>query len=192
MRSMTAKEAAMTTMTRRTGAGPAPSTEETSAQRAARYVFAGVRIAIGWTFLWAFLDKLFGLGIATPGKGAWIDGGSPTAGFLGHSATGPFASVWHDVAGTWWADWSFMIGLLGIGLALMLGIGMRIAAAAATVMYVLMWSVVLPPAANPFLDDHLIQAGVVIGLALIGAGGTLGLGRWWTRTGLVRRLPWLT
>jgi thiosulfate dehydrogenase (quinone) large subunit len=41
------------------------------------------------------------------------------------------------------------------------------------------------------MDDHLIQAGVVIGLALIGAGTTLGLGGWWARTSLVRRLPWL-
>jgi thiosulfate dehydrogenase [quinone] large subunit len=53
----------------------------------------------------------------------------------------------------------------------------------------MMWSVVLPPANNPFLDDHLIYALLVIGLALVGAGDTLGLGRRWAKTGLVRRLP---
>jgi thiosulfate dehydrogenase (quinone) large subunit len=169
----------------------APQAFEKTSQKAARYVFAGVRIAIGWTFVWAFLDKMFGLGISTPAQNAWIDGGHPTAGFLGKSAAGPFTDMWHNAAGTWWADWSFMIGLAAIGVALMLGIGMRIAAVAATTMYVLMWSVVLHPTTNPFMDDHLIQAGVVIGLALIGAGSTLGLGGWWARTSMVRRLPWL-
>src|SRR5688572_13701049 len=33
---------------------------------AAGYLLAGVRIALGWVFLWAFLDKTFGLGFATP------------------------------------------------------------------------------------------------------------------------------
>jgi len=84
-----------------------------------------------------------------------------------------------------------MIGLLGIGVALMLGIGMRIAAAAGTLLYVLMWSVVLHPTTNPFMDDHVIQAGVLVGLALIGAGATFGLGKWWAGTPLVRKLPWL-
>ncbi|NUR50782.1 MAG: DoxX family membrane protein [Hamadaea sp.] len=172
-------------------AGPHRPVAETGAHKAARYVFAGVRIGIGWTFLWAFLDKLFGLGISTPDKNAWINGGHPTAGFLGKSATGPFTDLWHNAAGTWWADWLFMAGLLGIGLALILGIGMRIAAVAGTVLYVLMWSVVLHPATNPFLDDHLIQAGVLVGLALISAGDTLGFGAWWSRTSLVQRLPWL-
>jgi thiosulfate dehydrogenase [quinone] large subunit len=188
----------MTTLSNRPTGGtvaPTPVTTpevfETTAQKAARYVFAGVRIAIGWTFVWAFLDKLFGFGISTPEKSAWINGGHPTAGFLGKSATGPFAGMWNDAAGTWWADWLFMLGLAAIGTALMLGIGMRIAAVAGSLLYVLMWSVVLHPTTNPFMDDHLIQAGVLVGLALIGAGSTLGFGKWWSQTALVRRLPWL-
>ena len=48
-----------------------------------------------------------------------------------------------------------MLGLLGIGVALILGIGLRIAAVAGTVMYLMMWSVVLPLTTNPILDDHL-------------------------------------
>ena len=48
-----------------------------------------------------------------------------------------------------WADWLFMIGLLVIGLALVLGFTMRIAASAGVAMLVLMWSAVLPPANNP-------------------------------------------
>ncbi len=45
-------------------------------------VVAVLRIAFGLTFLWAFVDKLFGLGYATPAGKGWIDGGDPTAGFL--------------------------------------------------------------------------------------------------------------
>jgi thiosulfate dehydrogenase [quinone] large subunit len=160
---------------------------ETRIPPAARYVFAGVRIALGWVFLWAFLDKLFGLGHETPAKNAWINGGNPTKGFLANGATGPFTDFYHNIAGAGWANWLFMLGLAGIGLALITGIGLRVAAVAGTILLVLMFTVVLPPENNVFMDDHLIYAGTIIGLALINAGETLGLGR----LPLVQRNPWL-
>ena len=43
----------------------------------ARKVLAVSRVVIGFTFLWAFLDKLFGFGFATPSSRAWINGGPP-------------------------------------------------------------------------------------------------------------------
>lgn len=153
-------------------------------------VFAAIRIAYGWIFLWALLDKTFGLGFNTAAGKAWIDGGHPTAGFLGH-AEGPLSAMWHAAAGTWWADGLFMAALAGIGVALLLGIGMRVAAASGAMLYLLMWTVVLPPATNPLIDDHVISGVVLIGLALVKAGDVLGLGRPWSRTRLVRRLPWL-
>lgn len=104
---------------------------------------------------------------------------------------GPFADVYHDIAGAAWADWLFMLGLLGIGVALLLGVGIRIAAVAGGLLLVLMWTAVLPPANNPVMDDHLIYAGLLAGLALVGAGNTLGLGRAWAKLPLVQRLPWL-
>ncbi|MFI1991080.1 hypothetical protein [Actinoplanes sp. NPDC020271] len=159
---------------------------------AARYLLAGIRLALGWVFLWAFLDKLLGLGRGTPAANAWLDGGSPTAGFLGKAATGPFAGLYHSMAGNVFVDVLFMAALLGIGVALILGIGMRIAAAAGAVLTVLMWTAVLPPESNPFMDDHLIYAAVLILLALLGAGTTWGLGRRWAATPLVRRNTWLT
>jgi thiosulfate dehydrogenase (quinone) large subunit len=164
---------------------------ETMTQKAARYVSAGLRLALGWIFLWAFLDKLFGLGHETPSARAWIHGGSPTAGFLGKGVSGPFEGFYHSIAGAAWADWLFMIGLAGIGIALIAGIGMRIAATAGAILMVLMWSAVLPPANNPFMDDHLIYAGVLVLLALTAAGNTFGLGKPWSRLPLVQRLPWL-
>ena len=164
---------------------------ETTRQKATRYVWAGLRLALGWVFLWAFLDKMFGLGHETPAKNAWINGGSPTKGFLGNAVEGPFANFYQGMAGAAWADWLFMVGLLGIGVALMLGIGIRIAAVAGGLLLVLMWTAVLPPANNPFMDDHLIYAGLLAALALVGAGNTLGLGRIWAKLPLVQRLPWL-
>ncbi|MFI6820183.1 hypothetical protein ACIBJE_04430 [Micromonospora sp. NPDC050187] len=175
------------TATHRNGT-PAAGTART---QAARYVFAGIRIALGWTFLWAFLDKTFGLGFATEAKNAWTNGGSPTRGFLAFGAQGPFQGLYHDIAGAVWADWLFMAGLLGIGLALLLGIGLRIAAVAGGLLYVMMWTVVLPPENNPLVDEHLINAALLAGLALVAAGDTLGLGRAWARLPLVQRFPWL-
>src|SRR5690606_10480708 len=157
--------------------------------RAARAVFAAVRLAIGWIFLWAFLDKLFGLGFATPAEGAWISGGSPTEGDLTDATSGPPAGFYASVAGAAWADVLVMAGLVGIGLALLLGIGVRIAAATGALLLVLMWTAVLPPENNPFMDDHLVQALVLVGLALVNAGDTWGLGRRWSSLGLVRRFP---
>ena len=161
-----------------------------TAERAASYVWAVTRLMLGWTFLWPFLDKTFGLHHETPSAGAWIHGGSPTTGFL-KGAVGPFAGIYHGMAGSTLADWGFMIGLLCIGVALLAGIGVRVAAISGAVMLVLMWSASLPPANNPFMDDHLIYAVVLIGLALVSSGNTLGFGRWWATTPLGRDHAWL-
>ena len=164
---------------------------ETTRRKAVRYTLAALRLSLGWVFLWAFIDKMFGLGMATPDKGAWINGGSPTKGFLGNAVAGPFEGFYHSIAGAAWADWMFMLGLAAIGTALLLGIGMRAAAAAGSLLLVMMWTAVLPPETNPFMDDHLIYAGVLIVLALTSAGDTLGLGKLWSRLAIVKRLPWL-
>ena len=163
------------------------TTPETNSAKAFRYIAAALRLSLGWIFLWAFLDKLFGLGHETASKQAWINGGSPTKGFLANATAGPFADMYHNIAGDPWADWLFMIGLAGIGLALITGITMRIAAASGVVMLVLMWSAVLPPENNVFMDDHLIYALALIALALVKAGNTLGLGGYWERLPLVQR-----
>lgn len=172
-----------------------PTIETTFAPTATRdrvdYVWALLRVALGWVFLWAFLDKAFGLGFATEREAAWIEGGSPTEGFLAFGTKGPFADAYQAMAGAALADWLFMIGLLGIGLALVLGVGMRIAAAAGTLLLVLMWSAALPPENNPFMDDHLVYAGLLIGLAMVRAEDTLGLGKTWGATELVQRYRWL-
>ncbi|MCT9080182.1 DoxX family membrane protein [Streptomyces fulvoviolaceus] len=169
---------------------------------AAAYAFASLRLLTGFVFLWAFLDKTFGFGYATPSGNGWIDSGSPTKGFLGGVAAGPMESTFHDWAGAAWADWLFMLGLLGVGLALVAGIGLRLAAVAGTAMMALMWIAEWPPAkhlsdgspsmsTNPFAEYHVVYAVVLIALAVVGAGATWGLGRAWARIPFVTRHPWL-
>jgi thiosulfate dehydrogenase (quinone) large subunit len=159
------------------------------AHRPVDYVWAAARISIGWIFLWAFLDKTFGWGLATPADKSWISGGSPTTGFLKGTGDNALGAFFSSLAGQPWVDWLFMLGLLGIGVALLLGAGMRIAAVTGAVLLVFMWAAELPLANNPFMDEHLIYALVLAGLALAGAGDTLGIGRMWGRTALVRSYP---
>ncbi len=154
-----------------------------------RFTAAVTRLSLGWVVLWAFLDKTFGLGRATPAEGAWIDGGSPTEGFLANAATGPFQEFYNGIAGAAWADWLFMIGLAGIGIALIAGVTMRIAAAAGAVLLVMMWTAVLPPENNPFMDDHIVYALVLVLLAALGAGKTLGVGDYWEKLPSVTGYP---
>jgi len=152
-----------------------------------RRLLALARIVTGFTFLWAFLDKLFGLGFSTPSARSWLNGGSPTAGFLGH-VTGPFSGLFSSLAGQAWVDWLFMLGLLGIGLATMLGAGLKIAAWSGTLMLLLMYLAQFPlgqPAdvhvTNPLFDSHWHEALLLLISAATLAGDTWGLGRWWGR-----------
>jgi thiosulfate dehydrogenase [quinone] large subunit len=169
-----------------TAQAPAVSSRAATANR---YVTAALRLSIGSVFLWAFFDKLLGLGHETPSENAWLDGGSPTEGFLSFAVKGPFADAYQSIAGAAWADWLFMAGLLGIGVALVAGVAMRIAAASGALLLVLMWTAVLPPENHVFMDDHIVYALVLVSLALTGAGSTLGLGRAWERLPVVRRYP---
>jgi thiosulfate dehydrogenase [quinone] large subunit len=165
---------------------PAPVAEPTIAGKS----LAVLRIATGFVFLWAFLDKLLGLGYATPAKGAWISGGSPTKGFLSSVHVGPFESTFHAWAGTWWANWLFMLGLGAIGIAVIAGVGLRLSATAGALMMLMMWAAEWPFAqsmstgeathsTNPIIDYHIIYALVLIVLAAASAGHTWGLGRRW-------------
>jgi thiosulfate dehydrogenase [quinone] large subunit len=169
---------------------------------AAGRTLAVLRIALGFIFLWAFLDKTFGLGYSTPAAKAWINGGSPTSGFLGHVEVGPFRAFFVSLSGSPVVDTLFMLAMLGVGLALILGMGLRIAAVSATILMLGMWAAEWPLAqltfegqpsgsVNPIVDYHLIYALVAIVAALTYAGRVWGLSKMWESTSLVKRLPWL-
>jgi len=164
-----------------------PTLRPSAQTPAVNYVWGIARIALGWVFLWAFIDKLFGFGFATKAAKAWVNGGSPTTGFLKGTADNTFGGFFSGLAGNAFVDWLFMLGLAGIGVALVFGAGVRIAAITGGVLLVLMWAAELPLANNPFLDEHLIYSIVLVGLALANAGATLGLGT----LPIVRRTAWL-
>ncbi len=166
-----------------------------------RQALAALRIAFGVTFLWAFLDKTFALGFHTGydeagvldrfGPAAWINGASPTEGFLafGVPENNPFKEFFNGMAGNVVVDWLFMLGLLGIGVSLLAGVAMRLGTAAGALMYALMYAASLPLENNPVVDDHLVGIIVMAVLVLGAAGTTWGLGRTWRRIPLVERYP---
>lgn len=167
----------------------------------ASQALAVLRIATGFVFLWAFLDKTFGWSYSTPSAKSWVNGGSPTKGFLSSVQVGPFQSLFHDVAGTWYADWLFMLGMLGIGVALIAGVAVRASAVAGVVLLAGMWLAEFPLAkhdsigaltgsSNPLTDYHVIYALVLIVLAATYAGTAWGLGRMWARLPFVSSHRW--
>ena len=172
-----------------------------TAARVGRVALNLLRLALGIEFLWAFLDKTFGLGYATPDARAWVHGGSPTKGFLSGVDAGPLQSLFNAIAGNPVIDWLFMLGLLGIGVALILGVALRIAAASGVVLLLMMWLASWPLAStvagkptgstNPLIDDHIISALAIIVVGAYAAHSAGYLGRWWSHQPLVRRLPWL-
>lgn len=109
-----------------------------------------VRILLGFTFLWAFLDKTFGFGFAT--TKAWLFGtgdGNPTAGFLkfGVNPNGPLHDFYTNLAPSspsGLMNWLFMGALLGAGVGLVFGVGMRISSIGASILLLSMYFAVAP------------------------------------------------
>jgi thiosulfate dehydrogenase (quinone) large subunit len=158
-----------------------------------------LRILLGWSFLWAFLDKMFGFGFATcrtPETGAidvlcdsaMLSGGSPTYGFLAFGTEGShtgFVFEWMASAGPdaiGWADIGFMSALLLGGVALMLGIGVRFAAIGGALLMLFMFLAAdVWPENNPVNSSHLIEMVAFLGIATVGAG-PFALQGWFDRT----------
>ena len=157
---------------------------------------AVLRLATGFIFLWAFFDKTFGLGYATPPERAWINGGAPSQGFLTSDAVvGPLKPFFTAIASPT-TDVLFMVGMIAIGVAVMLGIGLRVSAVVGTVIMLAMYLAEWPFGANaasnnPVVDYHIIYALALIVCASLAAGDTWGFGRPWKSLPFVRRNRWL-
>ena len=156
-----------------------------------RYVLALLRISLGFIFVWAFFDKLFGLGFATQFGKAWINGVSPTFGFLKFGTTGPLAPIYQLIAGNIIVDVLFMLGLLLIGFSLLLGIATRLAGYSGALLMFLLWTVFILPETNQIIDNHIIYLFLLILLAQTDSGKTFGFGKSWEKTNLVKKLPFL-
>lgn len=128
-----------------------------------------IRIVLGLIFFWAFIDKVFGLGYATPVGHGWLTGVSPTLGYLGHATHGPFASIFHSIAGNMVIDWLFMLGLLSVGLSMLTGKFLQLGGWAGVAMMVLIYVSALPPTTNPVLDEHVVY-GLIFAAIAVQAG----------------------
>ena len=109
--------------------------------------------------------------------------------------TGPLKSFFASIASPA-SDVLFMLGMLGIGVAVVLGIGLRISAVAGTIIMVLMYLAEWPFASggsstNPAVDYYVVYALALIVVAATAAGDTWGLGRWWKSLPFVRTHRWL-
>ena len=167
------------------------------------------RIVLGFYFLWAFLDKLFGLGRSTCSitndagtitgtdyfcDSAWIHGGHVTEGYLvyGGNASSPFHTFFVNLGPDRWTDWPFMLGLLGVGIALMLGIGTKVAAWAGTAMLLFMYLTQMWPTTNPLYDEHIMYILAILAILWLELSHqSIGLGRWWRKLEIVKKYNWL-
>lgn len=167
-------------------------------------IWAVLRIMLGLIFLWAFMDKMFGLGYSTcrtvdPKTKAEsvvvmcdksvAKGGSATNGFLKNATSGPLEDFYKGLAGNTAVDVLFMGGLLLIGLALVSGVGVKVASVSGVLMLMMMWSAVLPPANNPVLDDHVVYSVVLLGVMATNSSQVWGLGKWWQQQEVVKKMP---
>lgn len=152
------------------------------------WAWTALRILLGWSFFWAFIDKMFGLGFSTCRaaesssidflcNASMIKGGSPTFGFLtfgtAASHTGSLfdwmASSGPDTIGV--ADVAFMAALLFGGLALMFGVGVRTAAIGGALLMAFMFLAGdVWPENNPVNSSHIIEMVAFLGIATVGPG----------------------
>ncbi|WP_052462585.1 hypothetical protein [Nigerium massiliense] len=167
--------------------------EDVIASPLVRKLLAVARIIIGFFFLWPFLDKLFGLGYGTPvGKG-WLAGTAPAQGFIDRIEN-PLGAILKPIFSNPFGDVLFMFALFGIGVAMIMGAGLRIAGIGGTILVALMWLSELPfvqthmangqlvrGATNPILDDHWLEALILLLCAAGLAGDTWGVGKLWAR-----------
>lgn len=149
-----------------------------------------VRITLGFVFFWAFADKVFGLGFATSPEKSWLNGVSPTAGFLQFGTDGVLSTLFSNLAGIVIVDWLFMLGLLGVGTALILGMGVKVAGYAGALLMFLIYLPLFPPQNNPLIDQHIIYILILLYFASdVESSAEIGLGKWWKRTSLVKKYP---
>ena len=127
-----------------------------------KIVFTLLRYVMSFIFLWAFIDKAFGLGFATKSSGAWINGGSPTTGFLANAVKGPFADFFHGLSGMVAVDWLFMASLLFIGLTLLFNRYVKFGVCVGSVLMALMYTSLMLPENNPIIDEHIVYILVLI------------------------------
>ena len=170
-------------------------TEPVVRSAAGRKILAALRIVIGFNFFWSFLDKLLGLNYTTAAENAWIQGGSPTQGYLMGASDGWLGPMWEALAGNVVLDIVFMLALLGLGVAALTGAGLRIAAVAGVLLSIGFYLSQLPleagAATNPITTAHWYYFLLFLLFPFLDAGRTWGVANIWERFSIVQKNPWL-
>lgn len=158
------------------------------------YVLGVLRITMGWIWLWAFLDKLLGLGFATTAENAWINGKSPISGFLafGTNPDSPFATFftenllqYADIM-----DFVLMGMFLFVGVSLTLGIFVRLASIAGIFFMISIVLAGIPFANNPIIDNHIVYAMILLFFITTPiVGQYIGIGSKWQELTIVNKYP---
>lgn len=139
-----------------------------------------LRISLGFIFLWTFISKM----------SYWLNGASPTTSFLEKGTEGPLAAVFSAMSGSPIVDILFMAGMLLIGSALILGMGVRIAGYTGSLMMLLIYLSIFPPENNPLVDEHIIYILVLLFFSSRPEVGEVwGLGKYWKKRSVVKKYP---
>ncbi len=149
------------------------------AHRALPAVVLGLRLTMGWIFVWAGFDKLIR--------------GFSAEGFLVNATKGPLAGTFQNITGNATAltavEQLVIWGEILIGVALIFGVLTRFAAFWGAAMMLLFYAAQLPPEHNPFMEYYLIYVLVLGALGALGAGRIMGLDAIIGRHPLLRRIP---
>jgi thiosulfate dehydrogenase [quinone] large subunit len=145
------------------------------------------RILVGWLMLWAFLDKMFGLGFETPAGSGMIDGGSPSS-FVVYVTSGLLKDFYVSLAGNTVIDILLMLGLLALGISLILGIASKLSTIAVSAFLLIMWTLTIPPSDNPIIDYHLILLVGMLAIYFLGGFSVYSVNHLWVKLPIVRDL----
>lgn len=155
------------------------------------YSLLGLRIVMGWTMLWAGIDKLR----------EGLDGLQPkwsAQGYLQFAIheDNPFRDMFIDMAGSGTVDFLVVWGLTLTGIGLLLGLFLRLSAFFCAVMMTMFW---LSAWQGWFklehgwvVDDHLVYVVLLFGLGAFGAGRILGLDKRIEKSAFVQKNKWMT
>jgi len=147
-----------------------------------KFSLVAVRLTLGWMFFYAGITKVLDPNWSAAG---YLNSAKAFAGFYSWLASPSILPLTNFVN-----EW----GLTLLGVALILGIGVRLASYLGAGMMILYWLPLGFPYPNEhayIVDEHLIYAAALLVLAAMRAGRTFGLENWCSGLPICSRYPTL-
>lgn len=159
-----------------------------------------LRVAMGWIFLQAGLEKYTANGIGGIQEQP-LTGGFSAAGYLNNALhpDNPAQGLFAEMAGATWVDPLVVWGQILVGIALIVGVLVRWSAFWGALMMVLFWLshlqggllAGLPVEHGWVVDETFVYAALLFGLAAIGAGRILGIDAIIEDSEFAENNPWI-